>query len=292
LPASNCSYQEQEEIMFTRIKKYFQTQLEQESPQSRWQRVRIGILVGVIGAVFYAIVTSVINIISYPTLHMAVNWSNALTTWLIVSLALALSGFIVGWPTEEVKAIVGGGVILTVLLLVVNTILFIAAAKGDQSYFQVLVASLPMVGVCVLLALALRQVINKLTTSQKEESIETRRKVFTKYFAIVIVVGMIGGLFSRFDGTAVTTLTALNDRLQSSDLSSSSKVRFPPSVAEKAQLHYGTESSLFVRSAAASVGALDVTVRFSDGYVFTCQIPTASGFYVIVDSCSEGNHVK
>ena len=154
--------------MITRIKKYFQVQFEQEAPQSRWQRIKIGILVGVIGAVFYAIVASVINIVSYPTLHLGVNWSNALTTWLIVSLALALAGFIVGWPTEEVKAIVGGGVILTVLFLLVNTILFVVATKGDQSYFQVLVASLPMVGVCVLLALALRQVINKLNTAQKE----------------------------------------------------------------------------------------------------------------------------
>jgi hypothetical protein len=225
-------------------------------------------------------------------LHLTVNWTSAISIWVIVSLALVIAGFIVGWPTEEVKAIVGGGVTLTVLLLLVNTIMFISQNVTNQSYFQVLVASLPMVGVIVLVALAIRQGINKAAAAEKEESQPIRRKALVKIFSIVILLGMIGGLFSRFDGAAVTMLKSLNERLQTADVSGTTKVKFPANVLEDVQSRYGQEYGMYIRSAAGTIGALDVTISFADGYTLTCQIPTVSGSYVFIDACSEGNRVK
>jgi hypothetical protein len=49
---------------------------------------------------------------------------------------------------------------------------------------------------------------------------------------------------------------------------------------------------LYIRSAAGTIGALDVTISFKDGYTVTCQIPTVSGSFVVIDACSEGNRVK
>lgn len=278
--------------MLDKIKEFLRKDLEEETFQQRWPRIKFGILIAVVGALFYAIIASTINIISYPELHLTVNWTSAITTWVIVSVAMVIAGFIVAWPTDEVKAIVGGGVTLTFLLLLVNTIMFISQNVTNQSYFQVLVASLPMVGVIVLLALALRQGINKASAAEKEEFQPKKRKALVKIFSVVILLGMIGGLFSRFDGSAVTMLQSLNERLQTADTSGTSKVKFPSNILEDVQNRFGQEYGLYIRSAAGTIGALDVTISFVDGYTITCQIPTVSGSYVFIDACSEGNRVK
>lgn len=278
--------------MLQRIRDYLAREFDQETPQSRMQRVKYGIVMGFVGSMVYALSAAFVNVVSYPNLHLAFNWINILTTWIIVCLALILAGFIVGWPTEEVKAIIGGGIALTVVLLVANTIAFLVSTSDKGSYFQVLVASLPMVGVCVLAALALRQGINKLDKAKNEEDKSIQRKRFSKIIGLVILVGLIGGLFSRFDGTAVTMLQSLNDRLQSTDLSSSSTVRFPDNIKTEVQTHFGEGYQLIVRSAAATVGAMDVTILFDSGYTITCQIPTATGTFVFMDSCSEGMKIK
>jgi len=278
--------------MLNKIKEFFVKDWQEETFEQRWPRIKYGLIFGVVGALFYAVVAATINIISYPELHLTVNWTSAINIWVTVSLALVIAGFIVGWPTEEVKAIVGGGVTLTFLLLVINTIMFISQNVTNQSYFQVLVASLPMVGVIVLLALALRQGINKAAAAEKEESKPKKRNSLVKIFSIVIALGTIGGLFSRFDGSAVTMLESLNERLQTADTSGTTKVEFPSNVLQDVQSHYGQEFGLYIRSATGTIGALDVTISFADGYTLTCQIPTVSGSYVFIDACSEGNRVR
>ncbi len=278
--------------MIKRLKEFFEKEFEQEAPRSRLQRVKYAIILGVIGAFAYALVSAVVNVVSYPNMHLVVNWANAVTTWIAITLALAVAGFIVGWPTEEVKAIVGGGVMLTFVLLLVNTIAYLVV-KGDKgSYFQVLIASLPMVGVCVLAALGLRQAINRIDAASKEDDLPRRRSQFVKLVGIIVVLGIMGGFLARFDRTALTMLTTLNARLQSTDTSTYSKVQFPKDVLQEVQSHYGEEYGLYVRSATGSVGALDVTIRFNSGYTITCQIPSDTNTYVVINSCAEGTRIR
>jgi hypothetical protein len=191
-----------------------------------------------------------------------------------------------------VKAIVGGGVTLTFVLLLANTIAFIVGNTGGVSYFQVLISSLPMVGICVLAALALRQGINRIAGEKDEEDKRARHKRFFKIIGLVVLLGIIGGFFNRLDLTPVTMLDALNKRLQSTDITSASMVKFPQTVLADVQSHYGEDYRIYIRSAQATVGALDVTMQFNSGYTITCQIPTTSGSYVFMDKCSEGNRVK
>jgi hypothetical protein len=278
--------------MIQRIREYFEREFDQETPQARMVRVQYGIFIGVVGALVYALVSATVNVISYPALHLTVNWGSAITSWVGMSLAFALAGFIVGWPTEEVKAIVGGGVTLTFVLLLSNTIAFIVGNTGGVSYFQVLISSLPMVGICVLAALALRQGINRIAGGRDEDDKGARHKRFFKIIGLVVLLGIIGGFFNRLDLTPVTMLDALNKRLQSTDITSASMVKFPENVLADVQSHYGEDYRIYIRSAQATVGALDVTIQFNSGYTITCQIPTASGSYVFMDKCSEGNRVK
>jgi hypothetical protein len=278
--------------MIQRIREYYEREFDQEPPKARLVRVRYGLVIGIIGAFAYALVSATVNVVSYPGLHLAVNWGSAVISWIVVSLALALAGFIVGWPTEEVKAIVGGGITLTIVLLLANTIAFLFGNSGGVSYFQVLVSSLPMIGICVLAALALRQGIHRIEGAKDEADKAARHKRFFRIIGLVVLLGIIGGFFNRLDNSPVTMLGTLNKRLQSTDITSASMVKFPENVLADVQKHYGEEYRIVVRSATATVGALDVTINFNSGYIITCQIPTSTGSYVFMDKCSEGNRVK
>jgi len=55
-------------------------------------------------------------------LHLSVDWISLLTHWVEFSIALALAGAIVGWFKEEYMGIFGGGVVLTILVLVGNLV--------------------------------------------------------------------------------------------------------------------------------------------------------------------------
>ena len=249
--------------MIQRIRDYFAREFDQETPKSRMVRVRYGLVIGVIGAFVYALVSATVNVISYPGLHLTVNWGGAITSWIVVSLALALAGFIVGWPTEEVKAIVGGGVTLTIVLLLANTIAFLVGNTGGVSYFQVLVASLPMIGVCVLAALALRQGINRIAGARDEEDKAARHKRFLKIIRLVVLIGAVGGFFNRLDNLRVTMLDALNKLLQSTDITSASMVKFPENVLVDVQsVHPAAQGTRGVFLDASRLGSNGKQIRF------------------------------
>jgi hypothetical protein len=89
-----------------------------------------GALYGAIATTVYVFVSSIINVIFFPDLHLGVDWIRLLTQWVEFGIALALAGAIVGWLTEEYMGIVGGGVVLTILILVGN---LIASLMGGGS---------------------------------------------------------------------------------------------------------------------------------------------------------------
>jgi hypothetical protein len=63
--------------------------------------------------------------------------------------------------------------------------------------------------------------------------------------------------------------------------------RLPLKKVPSLQEHFGVDYVFYPRQSSRMVGALDVTVRFADGYVLTCLLPVSSGTSFITD-CSEG----
>ncbi|HEX7542022.1 MAG TPA: hypothetical protein VF352_07815 [Anaerolineales bacterium] len=105
------------------------TSYRQETLAERGKRMAPGVMYGAIASTVYVLVSSIINVIFFPGLHLGVDWISLLTHWIEFSLALALAGGIVGWFTEDYMGIVGGGVVLTILLLVGN---MIASLMGQR----------------------------------------------------------------------------------------------------------------------------------------------------------------
>ncbi|MCX6053706.1 MAG: hypothetical protein NTZ74_02095 [Chloroflexi bacterium] len=278
--------------MLKKIRSSILTSYYQESLASRLDRVKRGIFIGLLGSTVYVVASSTVNLISFPTLHLSMDGINLLTDWLGIGLAISAAGFLAAWPTEEYMGIVGGGVLMTMLVLIANTIAFLAGGENTQSFAQVLITTLPLVVVGVLLAWGLRWSINRHIQISKEESQTARRKSFTKLFAILFFVGLIPGIFSRYDQSIADTLSVLNERLESTDLVSSSKVRFPESVSATIEKHYGTSFVLIPHSSNLSIGAMNITIRFADGYSLACLVPTDGGLFLTLPMCNEGRNLK
>ncbi|KAF0111193.1 MAG: hypothetical protein FD147_1131 [Chloroflexi bacterium] len=277
--------------MFARFKNSIITSYNQESLPARLERVKRGAIFGVFGATVYVAISSTVNLFSFPSLHLAIDWPSFFTFWLGMCLAMAAAGAIAGWPTEEYVGIVGGGVLMTLLILIANTILFFTSHGGEQSYIQVLVTTLPLVVFGVLLSWGFRWSINRHLYITKEETPRLQRKLYIQLFSIIFFAGLVPGIFGRYDLSIVTALTALNDHLDSTDPVAFSKVRFPESIAQTIETHYGSNYVLMPRQSSFSIGALDVTIKFDDGYIVTCIVPTDGSQYLFIPFCSEGRKI-
>jgi hypothetical protein len=274
--------------MFKRITETIIKSYRQETLAERGKRMVPGAMYGVIAATVYVLVSSIINIIFFPDLHLAVDWISLMTHWIVFGIALALAGALVGWFTEEYMGIVGGGVVLTILLLVWNLVASLMGGGSATLTVQSFITALPLVGVGILLAWAIRMAINRHLHIKQQETPEVRRKLFVQLTVIVFLVGLIPGVFSRFDLSAEYAIRTLNESLQNVATDPSLEVRFPIAKVPALKDHFGKDYSLYARPSASAAGALDITIRFEGGYTVTCLVETTSGYATFIQVCNEG----
>ncbi|HEY5270206.1 MAG TPA: hypothetical protein VII97_07705 [Anaerolineales bacterium] len=277
--------------MFKRIAEAIMTSYRQETLAERGKRMVPGVMYGAIASTVYVLVSSIINVIFFPGLHLGVDWISLLTHWIEFGLALALAGAIVGWFTEDYMGIVGGGVVLTILLLVGNLIASLMGGGSAALTVQSFITALPLVGVGVLLAWAIRVAINHHLHIQQQETPEVRRKLFVQLTTIVFLVGLIPGAFSRFGLSSEYAIRTLNESLQNVATDPSLDVRFPIAKVPALKNHFGMNYTLFARVSAFEAGAMDITIHFEDGYTVTCLVPTESGYATFLQVCNEGTKI-
>ena len=185
--------------MFAKIKQSIITSYQQENLSSRLERVKIGVLFGILGTTAYILSSSLINPISFPKIPFGVNWFELIGYWLLLTLALCIAGAIAGWATEDHVGVVGGGVMMGLLILLINTITYLTTPGPRDTYFSILVTTVPLIAVAVLISLVFRWGINRQINNKKEEKREVRKKLTSKLIAIVLVSGLILGIFARYD---------------------------------------------------------------------------------------------
>jgi len=277
--------------MFKRIAGTIIKSYRQETLAERGMRMVPGALYGVIATTVFVWVSSFINVIFFPDLHLGVDWISLLSRLVEFCLAMALAGAIVGWFTEEYMGIVGGGVVLTILLLVGNLVASLIGGGSTTMTVQSFITALPLVGAGILLAWAIRVAINRHLHIQQQEAPEVRRKLFVQLITIVFLVGLIPGVFSRFGISSEDAIRTLNKSLQNVATDSSLDVRFPIAKVPALKDHFGMNYTLFTRVSAIEAGAMDITIRFEDGYTVTCLVPTESGYATFLQVCNEGKKI-
>ena len=267
------------------LKKFFQ----EETQAERGQRMLPAAGYGALVATTYTLTHSFINVYTFPNLPLGMDWARMLGMWIGFSVAFILFGAVAAWFTEEYTGIVGGGIIFTVLLAIV--FLFSSRTQNSTLTMQSIITALPLVGVCMLGAWGLRWAAHRHLAIRRDEKPNLRHKLLARHVLTIILVGLIPGILGRMDLPAEQTLNQLHELLQAAPNDTSVWPRLPLKQVPALQDHFGVDYVLYPRQSALSVGALDVTIQFADGYIMTCFLPVSTGSNFITQ-CNEGDEIK
>ncbi|HLO14088.1 MAG TPA: hypothetical protein VK206_04605 [Anaerolineales bacterium] len=274
--------------MFQTILERFKSTYQQETPADRSQRMIPAAVSGVLIATAYVLTYFFINVYTFPNLPLGLDWARMFGMWLELSLALALFGAVAAWFTEEHVGIVGGGIIFTVLAGIV--FLLSSHPQNRISAVQAIIMAFPLLGVSMLGSWGLRWAAHRYLTIKREGKPD-RHKRLTKHVLTLTLIGLIPGILMRMDLPAEQSLAQLHELLQAAPNDPSVWPRLPLKQVPSLQDHFGVDYVFYSRPSALSAGALDVTVRFSDGYTMSCVLPVGSGTSFITQ-CNEGSKVK
>jgi hypothetical protein len=277
--------------MFQRIRKRLLYSMQEETTAERSVRMLPGALYGAFAATVYILTLYTINVITIPGLHLGVDWTHLITYMIGFVLALALSGVIVGWFSEDYAGVITGGIIMTAFLLLGNLVISLINGENASLLFQSVLTAVPLVGAAVLIAAGLRFVIKRHLQNTQAKQPGQRRKLFTSLIGIIFLVSFVPGVLSRYDLTAVSVFRALNTALQNGAKDPLAAARFLPAQLPGLKDHFGKSYKVYPRVSVFSAGSLDITVRFNDGYVFSCVVPTDAGEETFFTTCNEGNKI-
>lgn len=259
---------------------------EQETPAERKQRMIPAAIFGVLVATAYVWTLALVNVLSFPELPLAIDWLRTLGMWIGLGLGLAFFGALATWFTEEYAGIVGGGLIFTALLAI--WLLVSARVQDSTITAQSIITTLPLAGVNMLAAWAFRWAARRYLAIQNESNPRLRRRQLLQHVAILVLVGLVPGFFGRMDAPAQRTLGQLHELLQAAPNDPSIWPRLPLRQVPSLQDHFGVDYVFYAHNSASAVSTLDVTVKFQDGYVMSCQLPVSTAVNFITE-CKEGD---
>ena len=257
----------------------------QETPAERSQRMIPAAIFGIIVATAYVWTLALVNVFSFPELPLAINWARMIGMWFGLSLAFAFFGALAAWFTEEYAGVVGGGLIFTALL----AIWFLISARVQDSTItaQSIITTLPLAGVNMLAAWAFRWAARRYLAIQHEANPGVRRKQLIQHLALVLLVGLVPGLFGRMDTPAQRTLGQLHELLQAAPSDPSVWPRLPLRQVPALEEHFGVDYVFYAQPSASAVSVMDVSVKFEDGFWMSCQLPISTAVSFITE-CKEG----
>jgi hypothetical protein len=279
-------------MILRRMADNFLKSFRQESLAERRVRMFPGAVYAAFAALVYVLVSAFINVIFFPNLHLGVDWIILFTRLFQYTVAMGLVGAIVGWFTEEYMGVVGSGVIITIIVLIINLITSIMGGGNSSLTVQSFITALPLIGVGILLAWILRALINRHLFINGQETQSLRRRYFMQLIFIVFLLGFIPGVFARFGTSSEYAISTLNESLQKVASDPSIEVRFPMTKLPGFKAYFGMNYTLIARTSILEAGSMDITIRFQDGYSFTCLVPTESGYATFLQICNEGTRIS
>jgi hypothetical protein len=280
--------------MFKRIANGITRYLHQETPAERRKRMLPGAVYSATAIIVYLIVSSLINVIIFRDLHLAVDWIGLVLRCLEFGLIMAAAGAIVGWFTETQEGIVWGGVVLAVLILIGNMAASSFSGRGASLLGQsIIIVILPLVGAGILLAGAIRMAINRHVKVNQQQDPQIKRKLSIQLVALVCLVGLVVGVLSLFGNTSLNAVHSMNSSLQNYASDPLIEQRFPYEKLPGLKAHLGMGYSLYARTAYTTADSLEITIRFADGYTVSCVVPLmGNNEQMLLNTCNEGATIK
>lgn len=261
----------------------------EETLAERSQRMIPAAGFGALIATAYVWGLSLVNVYSFANLPLSLDWLRVIGMWLGLSVAFALFGAISAWFSEEYAGVVGGALIFTVLIAI--WFLLSASVHNSTITMQSIISVLPLVGVNMLAALGLRWAARRYIAIRQEQDASLRRKHLIQHIALILFVGLFPGLIGRMDSPQEQTIRQLHELLQAAPKDQSVWPRLPLEQVPALKDHFGVKYRIYARQSTTSVGSLDVTVKFTDGFAMTCDLPISTEIKFITQ-CNEGTQIR
>jgi hypothetical protein len=278
--------------MFKRIKNSILNFFREETFKERSQRMLPGALLGLLAGTAYVLVLSTINVLTLPALHLSLDWIRLLTNLVKYDLILALVGALAGWFTDDLPGAVGGGIVTILIYLAYNLIVFRIQGANPSQVVQLFVTALPLLVAAALLCWAFRFAIGRYLRITHPQPNQKPQGRMAGLIVLVIIVGMLPGLLSRFDQNSQNVILTMQQRLQAVASDPSLENQFPLAQFPDLKAHFGKPFMLYPRASASVPNSLDVTIRYADGYALTCRVSTTDPYVQYFAQCSPGNNVK
>ena len=271
--------------MLDSFKKIIEETLRQETLPERSERMFPAALYGALAAVAFVLTLTLVNVYTFLGLPLAADWLTVLGQAVLYGLVFAAIGIIAGWFTNEYAGIAGGGALITALLAI--AFLFQLGADNIGLTTQSILMAIPLFGVSMLVAGALRWAARRHHEIIDKEAPELRSRKLATHILLVLSVGLILGILGRMDYPTERTLAQFHELLQAAPEDASIWPRLPLRQIPALEQHFGTDYRFYVRRSNLAIGAMELTVRFEDGFVMSCLLPTAGGVNFFTD-CMEG----
>ena len=269
---------------------HFKTLAQQETPAERSQRMVPGVVYGLIIATTYALVGSLVNQLSFPDLPVGVDWRSLLMTWLFLAVWLGLGGGFINWFTQTEEALVTSLLVMTLIALGASALTF----EGDlpAQFGKILLLALPVIAISLVMTITLRWL-----GVRHADNVEREKTLWTKSVAILVAIALvIGGLtglgLTRWSEKTSRGVRYVHSRLQTLAAEPvQAESFFPLNDVPGLASHLGMPYILYGRSSGQSVTAVEVTVKFKDGYHITCLLLVFPDTTPFLRACAEGDTV-
>jgi len=255
---------------------------EQNMLISPLERRVVGALFGVLLGALYALIAGLIDAILFRDLPLWINWRevwwSVLTTG-VVGLGL---GMVIAWPSDTLKGIVVGALVIAGSGAVKGLI----APPADRTVMVIVLiyTFLPFVALSLPVAIALRLAVNRYENNMLKQG-RSRWVAHGALLAGVVVLAAFAGSWSQMSPDSVEAVRKVHRMLQTTLSSPADKalpiaLRSLPDFRSRAGETYLIDQH---KSLAVSSG-VDVQVYFDNGYVISCLADNQT----LAVSCAEG----
>jgi hypothetical protein len=247
------------------------------------QRVTYGAVSGFIAGTICALMLSFVNVWLYRDLPLQVDYLGFFKLWMLWGVGGSIFAGIATSSTEGWGSILLAAVLMGVAILVMNFL------QGITSLFLNLVVMVglivPFTGMMIPVSYIFFWLARRFMHAHTSTGWE-RWSVFIVNGLVVIVLGLLPGLYSKFNSSAETAVYMVHGMLQEMSRTDSADALPKPLLASEGFLDHRTQPYKLtqVPSAYSTVG-IDVTAHYEDGYSLRCTVILYPGKDAYMSPC-------
>jgi hypothetical protein len=242
------------------------------------QRILYAAISGFVVGTIAALASSFINVLVYPDLPIHTSWPQFFGLWALWAGVGAVLAGVAAISSE------GWSTILLSAFLMATTVLVVNFVQGINSIFLNMLVlmglALPFTAILTPVAYIFFWLARRFMEARLLTGVE-RSKIMAINILVIILVGLLPGLYSKFNVRAEQAIYIVHDMLQEGRQSVPVPLTKTEGFAEHRDQPYTLSQ---VKSVFSTVG-IDVTAHYEDGYQILCTVILYSGSEPRMNPC-------